>query len=144
MDTKDKIYGSDILLGNVDPDDLMLGPSFTNSLHDELFKAKPKKVEVKKPQRPIPTQRPKAIPRTTMVKGKPGEFNLAEPAKKLGALKQNIHRTGNKPTTQQLQQYYELSAEIERRGESYFQKLAELYDEGDNSNDRQKYKNKKT
>ncbi len=91
MDTKDKIYGSDILLGNVDPDDLMLGPSFTNSLHDELFKAKPKKVEVKKPQRPVPTQRPKAIPRTTMVKGKPGEFNLAEPAKKLGALKQNIH-----------------------------------------------------
>ena len=54
MDTKDKIYGSDILLGNVDPDDLMLGPSFTNSLHDELFKAKPKKVEVKKPQRPLP------------------------------------------------------------------------------------------
>ena len=101
-------------------------------------------MEVKKPQRPVPTQRPKAIPRTTMVKGKPGEFNLAEPAKKLGALKQNIHRTGNKPTTQQLQQYYELSAEIERRGESYFQKLAELYDEGDNSNDRQKYKNKKT
>ena len=28
MDTKDKIYGSDILLGNVDPDDLMLDDDF--------------------------------------------------------------------------------------------------------------------
>ena len=63
-DDKDKFYTSDYLLGKVDPYDLMLGPSFTNSLHDELFKAKPKE-EVKakpvvkakpiqKPQRPLP------------------------------------------------------------------------------------------
>ena len=57
-DDKDKFYTSDYLLGKVDPYDLMLGPSFTNSLHNELFKAKPKE-EVKakpiqKPQRPLP------------------------------------------------------------------------------------------
>ena len=63
-DDKDKFYTSDYLLGKVDPYDLMLGPSFTNSLHNDLFKAKPKEevkakpvVKVKpiqKPQRPLP------------------------------------------------------------------------------------------
>ena len=137
MHNDDKKYSrSDYLLGNVDPYDMEV-PYTTSSTFEELFKTKPKEKVVKQPirkgnanklLRPTPP-----LPRPALVKGAPGQYSLAEPAKKLKQLKETIHRTGSKPNQQQLQQYYELNAEIERRGDSYMQKLADLYNEGDSN-----------
>ena len=143
MHNDDKKYSrSDYLLGNVDPYDMEV-PYTTSSTFEELFKTKPKEKVVKKPikrtgnanklLRPTPS-----LPRPALVEGAPGQYSLAEPAKKLKQLKETIHRTGSKPNQQQLQQYYELNAEIERRGDSYMQKLADLYNEGDSNEQKTK------
>ena len=145
MHNDDKKYSrSDYLLGNVDPYDLE-DPYTTSSTFEELFKTKPKEKVVKQPIRrgnankllrptpPAPVRGSPAVPRTTMVKGKPGEFNMAEPGRKLLQLKDSIRKQSTKPTIAQKELYFELSEEIERRGESYFQKLEELYNPGDNN-----------
>ena len=145
MHSDDKKYSrSDYLLGNVDPYDMEV-PYTTSSTFEELFKTKPKEKVVKQPIRrgnankllrptpPAPVSGSSAVPRTTMVKGKPGEFNMAEPGRKLLQLKDSIRKQSTKPTIAQKELYFELSEEIERRGESYFQKLEELYNPGDNN-----------
>jgi hypothetical protein len=145
MHSDDKKYSrSDYLLGNVDPYDMEV-PYATSSTFEELFKTKPKEKVVKQPIRrgnankllrptpPAPVSGSPAVPRTTMVKGKPGEFNMAEPGRKLLQLKDSIRNQSTKPTIAQKELYFELSEEIERRGESYFQKLEELYNPGDNN-----------
>ena len=68
---------------------------------------------------------------------------MAEPGQKLKELKDTIRKANIKPTTAQKELYFELSEEIERRGESYLQKLEELYNpKGDSNEYRQNNSNK--
>ena len=150
MHKDDKKYfsRSDYLLGNIDPaldpfdpanPDYLYKSSYTPAPTPEPIKVAPKTVNKKV----IPKTKPKAIPRTTLVPGKPGEYSMAEPGQKLKELKDTIRKANIKPTTAQKELYFELSEEIERRGESYLQKLEELYNpKGETHEYRQNNSNK--
>ena len=101
-------------------------------------------------KKPLVKQQTKTIPdprskiklqrKSILVPGNHEDNSLAQPTQKLRQLKQNIRRQQNKPTVQQQQEYYELSEEIERRGDAYFQQLEELY----NPKEKQHGENKKS
>ena len=70
----------------------------------------------------------------------PEQYNLAVPGNKLKELRETIRKQQHKPTAKQLDQHYELSEEIERRGEAYFKQIDRLNKSNTENRNGNKYK----
>ena len=120
MPGEDKFFSRADILNGMDDDYLYNSPGRTLG---ELLNTKTKPKVKPKPRSNIPGPR-----------ARNNEFNIVVPGQKLKTLKDTIRKQQTKPTLEQHQQYYELSEEIERRGDAYFKQLDELNKSKGNNN----------
>ena len=108
-----------------------------------------KNIEAIRKEKPVvkrPVNQPKVAPaprKSILVSGNHDDNSLAQPALRLKKLKENIRSQSHKPTAQQEHEYFELSEEIERRGDAYFSQLEELYNPKEKQNGYNKRKPKR-